>query len=178
MVAATPSGGWLHSSPVIPALGFCLGTRAQMFWLQEGLPSSLAPGRRPRTTLTPTMALKDGKRHLAFGSPGGDNQDQWIAQFFLRHVEHGLNLQAAIDAPMLQCEHWPNSFYPRQAHPGKIIMEGRFPDTTIEALRARGHQVEITGSWQLGRNCAAAIDGRLLRAAATARLQQAYAVGR
>ncbi len=178
MVAATPSGGWLQSSPVIPSLGFCLGTRAQMFWLQEGLPTSLAPGRRPRTTLTPTMALKDGKPYLAFGSPGGDNQDQWIAQFFLRHVEHRLNLQAAIDAPMLQSEHWPNSFYPRQAFPAKVVLEGRFPKATIDELRRRGHEVEVTGDWQLGRNCAASIDGKLLKAAATPRLQQAYAVGR
>ncbi|HEX6980715.1 MAG TPA: gamma-glutamyltransferase family protein [Alphaproteobacteria bacterium] len=178
MVAATPSGGWLQSSPVIPALGFCLGTRAQMFWLQEGLPTSLAPGRRPRTTLTPAMALKDGKPYLAFGSPGGDNQDQWIAQFFLRHVEHRLNLQAAIDAPMLQSEHWPNSFYPRQAFPAKVVLEGRFPKATIDELRRRDHTVEVTGDWQLGRNCAASTDGKLLKAAATPRLQQAYAVGR
>ena len=178
MVAATPSGGWLQSSPIIPELGFCLGTRAQMYWLQEGLPSSLAPGRRPRTTLTPSMALKDGKPYIAFGSPGGDNQDQWIAQFFLRHVEHKLNLQAAIDAPMLQTDHWPSSFYPRQAFPAKVIMEGRFPKATIDELRRRGHAVEVTGDWQLGRNCAASTDGTLMKAAATPRLQQAYAVGR
>jgi gamma-glutamyltranspeptidase/glutathione hydrolase len=178
MVAATPSGGWLQSSPIIPELGFCLGTRAQMYWLQEGLASSLAPGRRPRTTLTPSMALRDGKPYLAFGSPGGDNQDQWIAQFFLRHVEHKLNLQAAIDAPMLQTDHWPNSFYPRQASPAKVIMEGRFPKATIDELRRRGHAVEVTGDWTLGRNCAASTDGKLMKGAATPRLQQAYAVGR
>jgi gamma-glutamyltranspeptidase / glutathione hydrolase len=178
IVAVTPSGGWLQSSPIIPELGFCLGTRAQMYWLQDGLPSSLAPGRRPRTTLTPSMALKDGKPHLAFGSPGGDNQDQWIAQFFLRHVEHKLNLQAAIDAPMLQTDHWPNSFYPRTAFPAKVIMEGRFPKATVDELRRRGHAVEVTGDWALGRNCAASTDGTLMKAAATPRLQQAYAVGR
>ena len=86
MVSSTPSGGWLHSSPVIPELGFSLGTRAQMFWLEEGHPASLAPGKRPRSTLTPTMALRDGEPYLAWGSPGGDQQDQWITQFFLRHV--------------------------------------------------------------------------------------------
>ncbi|MBI3710881.1 MAG: gamma-glutamyltransferase, partial [Proteobacteria bacterium] len=178
MVAVTPSGGWLHSSPVLPGYGFQLGTRAQMFWLEEGLPSSLAPGRRPRTTLTPTMALKDGKPHLAFGSPGGDNQDQWIVQFFLRHVEHGLNLQQAIDAPQMQCDHWPNSFYPRQANPAKIILESRFPAATVAELKKRGHDTHLTGDWALGRNCAASKTGRELRAAATPRLQQAYAVGR
>jgi len=177
-VAATPSGGWLQSSPVIPGLGFCLGTRAQMFWLEEGLASSLAPGRRPRTTLTPSMALKDGKAVLAFGSPGGDNQDQWIVQFFLRHVEHKLNLQQAIDAPMLQTDHWPNSFYPRQPNPGKVTLEKRFPEATVTELKRRGHDATTCDPWSLGRNCAAARDGQVLRAAATPRLQQAYAVGR
>lgn len=81
MVAATPSGGWLQSSPVIPGLGFPLNSRAQMFWLDEGLPTSLAPGRRPRTTLTPTLAEKDG-RGLVFGTPGGDQQDQWQLVWF------------------------------------------------------------------------------------------------
>ena len=176
-VAATPSGGWLQSSPTIPGLGFCLGTRAQMFWLEDGLPSSLRPGVRPRTTLTPTMA-RNGETWLAFGSPGGDNQDQWIAQFFLRHVDHGLNLQAAIDTPQLQCDHWPNSFSPRQAAPAKLQLEGRFPVATVDALRRRGHDVTIVGDWTLGRNCAASSDGKILKAAATPRLQQAYAVGR
>jgi gamma-glutamyltranspeptidase/glutathione hydrolase len=177
-VACTPSGGWLQSSPVIPGLGFCLGTRGQMYWLEEGLPSSLAPGRRPRTTLTPSMALKDGKAVMAFGSPGGDNQDQWIVQFFLRHLEHKLNLQAAIDAPMLQTDHWPNSFYPRQANPGKVTVEKRFPEATVAELKRRGHDVHLSDPWSMGRNCVTARDGKVLRAAATPRLQQAYAVGR
>ena len=89
MVSATPSGGWLQSSPIIPELGFCLTSRAQMFWLEEGLPASLAPRKRPRTTLTPSMALRDGKPYLAFGTPGGDQQDQWQPIFFLRHVHYG-----------------------------------------------------------------------------------------
>src|SRR5215472_835049 len=95
MVSATPSGGWLQSSPVIPELGFCLGTRAQMFWLEEGHPAALKPGKRPRTTLSPTLALRDGEPYLAWGSPGGDQQDQWTTQFFLRHVHARLNLQEA-----------------------------------------------------------------------------------
>jgi gamma-glutamyltranspeptidase/glutathione hydrolase len=177
VVAATPSGGWLQSSPAIPGLGFCLGTRAQMFWMQEGLPSTLRPGARPRTTLTPTIARR-GDATMAFGSPGGDNQDQWILQFFLRHADHGLNLQAAIDAPQLQSDHWPNSFYPRHAAPAKLQLEGRFPRETIAGLERRGHEVKVVGDWTLGRNCAAATDGRVLRAAATPRLQQAYALGR
>ena len=99
MVSATPSGGWLHSSPVIPALGWPLGTRAQMFWLEEGLPSSLAPRTRPRTTLSPGLALRDGAPYLAWGTPGGDQQEQWALHAFVRHVDLGLDLQAAIDAP-------------------------------------------------------------------------------
>jgi gamma-glutamyltranspeptidase/glutathione hydrolase len=178
VVACTPSGGWLQSSPTVPELGFCLGTRAQMFWLQEGLPSSLRPNMRPRTTLTPSMAMKDGKPWLAFGSPGGDNQDQWIAQFFIRHVDHGLNMQAAMDQPMLQTDHWPNSFFPREARPGKVQLEARFPKETIDALKEKGHDIEMGGDWSLGRNAAAKREGKLLKAAATPRLQQAYAVGR
>ena len=86
MVSATPSGGWLQSSPVVPELGFPLNTRAQMFWLAEGLPASLAPGRRPRTTLTPTMVGRDGEPWLALGTPGGDQQDQWSLTVFLRRL--------------------------------------------------------------------------------------------
>ena len=113
MISATPSGGWLQSSPVIPALGWPLGTRAQMFWLEEGLPSSLRPGARPRTTLSPGLALRDGKPYLAWGTPGGDQQEQWALHAFLRHVDLGLNLQEAIDAPEFHTDHLISSFYPR-----------------------------------------------------------------
>src|SRR5204863_6320683 len=99
LVSATPSGGWLWSSPVVPMLGFPLGTRAQMFWLEEGLPNSLEPSKRPRTTLSPTLALRQGELYVAFGTPGGDQQDQWSLLFFLSHVHFGLDLQEAIDAP-------------------------------------------------------------------------------
>src|ERR1051326_79017 len=121
--ASRPSGGWLQSSPVIPDLGFGLGTRGQMFWLEEGHPASLAPGKRPRTTLTPTMALRDGEPYLAWGSPGGDQQDQWTTQFFLRHVHAKMNLQEAIDAPAWHSEHFPISFWPRTARPGVLVVE-------------------------------------------------------
>jgi gamma-glutamyltranspeptidase/glutathione hydrolase len=123
------------------------------------------------------MATRDGTT-LAFGSPGGDNQDQWIAQFFLRHVDHGRNLQAAIDSPQMQCDHWPNSFYPRRANPAKIQLEGRFPAATVEELKRRGHDVHVVGDWVLGRNCAASTDGKVMKAAATPRFQMGYAVGR
>ncbi|MEK9278820.1 MULTISPECIES: gamma-glutamyltransferase family protein [unclassified Bradyrhizobium] len=178
MVSSTPSGGWLQSSPVIPELGFCLGSRAQMFWLEEGHPASLAPGKRPRTTLSPTMALRDGEPYLAWGSPGGDQQDQWITQFFLRHVHCNLNLQEAIDAPAWHSEHFPISFWPRTARPGVLVVENRVPKATIENLRERGHVVEVGPDWSEGRLTAASRVGPRRRAAANPRGMQGYAAGR
>ncbi|MCJ9702708.1 gamma-glutamyltransferase family protein, partial [Bradyrhizobium sp. SHOUNA76] len=160
MVSSTPSGGWLQSSPIIPELGFCLGSRAQMFDLEENQPSSLAPGKRPRTTLSPTMALRDGEPYLAWGSPGGDQQDQWITQFFLRHVHCNLNLQEAIDEPAWHSEHFPISFWPRTARPGVLVVENRVPKATIENLRERGHIVEVGPDWSEGRLTAASRVGR------------------
>jgi gamma-glutamyltranspeptidase/glutathione hydrolase len=178
MIAATPSGGWLQSSPVIPELGFGLGTRAQMFWLEENHPASLAPGKRPRTTLSPTMALRDGKPYLAWGSPGGDQQDQWITQFFLRHVHAGMNLQEAMDAPAWHSEHFPISFWPRTARPGVLVVENRVPEETIRELRKRGHDMEVGPGWSEGRLTAAARVDPFRRAAANPRGMQGYAVGR
>ena len=134
MISATPSGGWLQSSPVIPELGFPISTRGQMFWLEEGLPGSLAPGKRPRTTLTPTLAHRDGEPYMVWGSPGGDQQDQWITQLFLRHVHCGMNLQEAIDAPAWHSEHFPSSFWPRTARPGVLVLEGRVPAETARGI--------------------------------------------
>jgi len=178
MVSSTPSGGWLQSSPVIPELGFCLGTRAQMFWLDENHPAALMPGKRPRSTLSPTMALRDGEPYLAWGSPGGDQQDQWIAQFFLRHVHADMNLQESIDAPAWHSEHFPISFWPRTARPGVLVVEGRVPEATIEDLRARGHEVEVGPDWSEGRLTAASRVGERRRAAANPRGMQGYATGR
>ena len=160
MVTATPSGGWLQSSPVIPELGFCLGTRGQMFWLEEGHPASLAPGKRPRTTLSPTLALRDGDAYLAWGSPGGDQQDQWITQFFLRHVHAGMNLQEAIDAPAWHSEHFPISFWPRTSRPGVLQIEKRVPKETRDELARRGHIIEVEPEWSEGRLTAASKDGK------------------
>ena len=178
MVTATPSGGWLQSSPVIPELGFCLGTRGQMFWLEEGHPASLAPGKRPRTTLSPTLALRDGDAYLAWGSPGGDQQDQWITQFFLRHVHAGMNLQEAIDAPAWHSEHFPISFWPRTARPGVLQIEKRVPKESRDELTRRGHIVEVEPEWSEGRLTAASKDGNRRRAAANPRGMQGYAAGR
>jgi len=178
MVSSTPSGGWLQSSPVIPELGFCLGTRAQMFWLDENHPAALVPGKRPRTTLSPTMALRDGEHYLAWGSPGGDQQDQWTTQFFLRHVHAKMNLQEAIDAPAWHSEHFPISFWPRTARPGVLVVESRVPEKTIKELRARGHVVEVGPAWSEGRLTAASRLGKRRRAAANPRGMQGYAAGR
>lgn len=178
MVAATPSGGWLQSSPVIPELGFCLGSRAQMFVLDEAHPASLRPGKRPRSTLSPTLALRDGEPYLVWGTPGGDQQDQWIPQFLLRHVHAGMNLQEAIDAPAWHTEHFPSSFWPRTSRPGVLVLEGRVPGATAEELSRRGHLVEVGDPWSEGRLTAASREGRRLRAAANPRGMQAYAAGR
>jgi gamma-glutamyltranspeptidase/glutathione hydrolase len=181
MVSATPSGGWLQSSPAIPELGFCLGTRAQMFWLEPGLPNSLRPGARPRTTLSPSFALREGRPWMAFGTPGGDQQDQWALNFFLSVVHGGMNLQEAIDAPMFQSVHFPSSFYPRAARPGVMLAEERLDPSVVAELRGRGHEVDLQGPWSLGRISAVARDGAspgFLRAAANPRGAQGYAVGR
>src|SRR5271163_2378835 len=178
MISSTPSGGWLHSSPVIPELGFCLGTRAQMFWLEENHPASLAPGKRPRTTLSPTLALRDGEPYLAWGSPGGDGQDQWITQLFMRHVHAGMNLQESIDAPAWHSEHFPSSFWPRTSRPGVLVLESRVPQKTVDELKRRGHVVEMGPDWSEGRLTAASRNGRRRRAAANPRGMQGYAAGR
>ncbi|NEA32441.1 gamma-glutamyltransferase family protein [Streptomyces sp. SID13031] len=179
VISATPSGGWLQSSPTIPELGFCLGSRLQMFWLEEGLASSLAPGLRPRTTLTPTLVLRDGAPVLACGSPGGDQQDQWQLLFLLRHLAGGQDLQEAIDAPAWHTTAFPSSFYPRATDPGNLTMESRLGSTVRDTLISKGHQVVETDPWSLGRLCAVSRtpDG-VLAAAANPRGMQGYATGR
>ncbi|MCH6163394.1 gamma-glutamyltransferase family protein [Streptomyces marispadix] len=185
MISATPSGGWLHSNPVIPELGFPLGTRLQMTWLEPGLPNSLTPGRRPRTTLTPSLALRGGEPVLAFGTPGGDQQDQWQLHFFLAavlrpHVRGGPDLQGAVDAPDWHTDSFPGSFYPRAMRPGSVTVESRTPRSVTEGLRRRGHDVEVGPAWSEGRLCAVARDPEtgVLSAAANPRGMQGYAVGR
>jgi gamma-glutamyltranspeptidase/glutathione hydrolase len=179
MVSATPSGGWLTGAPVVPELGFCLGTRGQMFWLEEGLASSLQPGKRPRTTLSPTMVARDGEPYLALGTPGGDQQDQWSLHAFLAHVNFGMDLQMAIDAPTHHTEAFPSSFYPRAVRPRHLAVEGRAGPETVGRLRSYGHLVETKGPWSLGHVSAVsrAEDG-LLHGAADPRGMQAYVCGR
>ena len=179
LVSATPSGGWLQSSPQIPELGFALGTRLQMFWLERGLPGSLAPGKRPRTTLTPSMSFKDGRAYMAFGTPGGDQQEQWSLRLFLLHVDKGLPLQRAIEAPAFHSEHVLSSFWPREIALGSLVVESRFPQSTVDDLRRRGHRVSVGGPWSEGRLSACTREpSGIVRAAANPRGMQGYAIAR
>ena len=180
MVSATPSGGWLQSSPTIPDLGFCLGSRLQMTWLEPGLPSSLRPGKRPRTTLTPTIVSREGTPVMALGSPGGDQQDQWQLLFLLRTLVGGYEPQQAIDAPALHTTSMPSSFWPRQWTPGGAVVEDRLGEEVIAGLQRRGHRVTRAGDWALGRLSSVTREPAtgLLSAAANARGAQGYATGR
>lgn len=183
MVSATPSGGWLSSSPTIPELGFSINTRLQMTWLEPQLPGALQPGKRPNTTLSPGMVLRDGQPYMAFGTPGGDQQDQWTVSFLLRHCLAGMNLQEAIDAPSWHVEHYPASFWPRSMRLNRLVVEQRLGPDVIEKLRLKGHDVVVGGPWSEGRISActrepASDNTFLLRAAANPRGMQGYAVGR
>ena len=180
LFAATPSGGWIPSSPVIEGLGFPLGTRGQMFYLEAEHANALAPRKRPRTTLTPSLATKDGEPFMAFGTPGGDSQDQWTLQFFLNAIDFGMNLQEAIDAPNFHTNHFPNSFYPHNAKPGSLTLEARISENVREALAERGHKVALGGEWSHGKVLAITFDPQsgLIAAGASPRGQIGYAMGR
>ena len=180
MVSATPSGGWLQSSPAIPELGFCLGTRLQMTWLERDTPSTLTPGKRPRTTLTPTLVLRGGRAVTALGSPGGDQQDQWQLPYLLRTIVGGYSPQQAIDAPTFHTTSMPGSFWPRTWEPGGAVVEDRLGEDVIAGLERRGHVVTRVGGWTLGRLSAVVRDPAtgVLQAAANPRGAQGYAAGR
>jgi len=179
MISATPSGGWIHASPVIEGLGFPLGTRGEMFSLHEGHPNCIAPRKRPRTTLSPSLVTSNQLPVLAFGTPGGDQQDQWTLQFFLNISEFGMNLQSAIDAATFHTTHFPSSFYPRRAHPGELHLEDRIPRRVIDGLRHRGHKVVVEDGWSNGKVTAVSYDpsNHVISAAASSRIQSAYALG-
>ncbi len=178
MVACTPSGGWIGTSPVIRGLGFSLGTRGQMFYLNPERPNALAPHKRPRATLTPSLVTRNGEPHMVFGTPGGDAQDQWTLQQFLNMVDFGMNVQEAIDAPSVHSIHFPSSFYPREAFPAQVEAEGRVPKETLDALRARGHDVREIGEWSNGK-CMGIVrdEAGVLHGGASPRNEIAYAVG-
>jgi gamma-glutamyltranspeptidase/glutathione hydrolase len=179
-VSATPSGGWLQSNPTIPELGFCLGTRLQMTWLDPKSPSALRPGARPRTTLTPTILERDGATVSALGSPGGDQQDQWQLLYLVRRLVGGYDPQQAIEAPMFTVTAVAQSFWPREWTPRGVLVEDRLGAGVIEGLRRRGHEVTVLGPWSLARLTAVERDPGtgLLSAAANPRGAQGYAAGR
>jgi gamma-glutamyltranspeptidase/glutathione hydrolase len=147
MIAVTASGGWIPSSPVVESLGFPLGSRMQTFYLDESHANALKPGKRPRTTLTPSIATRAGQPWLSFGTPGGDQQDQWTLQFFLNLVDFGMSVQEAIEAPRFSTAHFPSTFYPHNARPGVLRVEERIDPAVRAELSARGHQVEVRPPW-------------------------------
>ena len=179
MVAATPSGGWIPSSPVVAGLGFPLGTRGQMFSLNPDHPNSLQPGKRPRTTLTPSLVTKDGRPFMVYGTPGGDQQDQWTNQYFLSFVDFGMNVQAALDAPTFHSQHFPGSFFPRSSKPGHMVVESRIPESVRNELESRGHIVNVSGDWSHGRCLAIWRDEKTgtIYGGASPRLGTGYAMG-
>ena len=179
MIAATPSGSWIPSNPVIPELGFPLGTRAQMFSLDPEHPNALAPGKRPRTSLTPSLVTREGQPFMVFGTPGGDQQDQWTLQFFLNLVDFGMDIQQALDAPTFHSQHFPSSFYPRAQYPGRIVMEQTIPDSVRDALARRGHEIEVGPAWSHGRVLGVRIDVEhgLIFGGASPRGETGYAMG-
>jgi gamma-glutamyltranspeptidase/glutathione hydrolase len=176
MVSATQSGGWIQSSPIIEGLGFPLGTRMQMFYLDKGRNNCLQPRKRPRTTLTPTIVLKENKPYLAFGTPGGDTQDQINVQFFLNFVVFNMNLQRALDEPTFYSMHFPSSFYPRSAHERRVVIENRIPQEVVEGLVKRGHDVRLVGGWNNGRALAVFKGKEVLMAGASPRMGTGYAL--
>jgi gamma-glutamyltranspeptidase/glutathione hydrolase len=175
MIAITASGGWIPSSPVIDNLGFPLGTRMQTFYLDERHPNALHPGKRPRTTLTPSVATRNGEPFLSFGTPGGDQQDQWTLQFLLNLVDFGMDVQEAIEAPRFSTAHFPSTFYPHDAHPGMLRVENRIDSSVCAELAARGHQVIVRPPWCEGHVLAIRFDPekRLLSGGADPRGQAA-----
>ena len=179
IIAATPSGGFLMNSPVIDSVGFPLGTRLEMTWLEEGLPNTLSPGRRPRTTITPTLALRDGTPAVAFGSPGADYQEQWSLGFFLA-LSSGFQPQDAIDRPRWHTSHLISSFCPHEIMSGRLAVEAEVGEKIIAELRMRGHDVLVGRRSNLGWVTAAGRDTAtgLLFAAADSRGADSYACGR
>jgi len=146
MFSATPSAAWVPSV-IAGDTGIPLSERAQQFVLTPGHPNQLAPHKRPRITLTPTIALKDGKPFLAFSTPGGDSQDQTLLQVFLNVVDFGMNPQEAVEAPRFNSEAMYSSFDDHSDRPLVLDVEDRLPGATIDALTKLGHKPKVGGPW-------------------------------
>ena len=151
MISATPSGGWIRTSPLVPGLGFCMGTRGQQFNLQEGHPNCLQPGKKPRITLTPSLVMKEGEPYMVYGTPGGDGQDQWTSQFFLNYVDFNMDIQLALEKPTVHTNHFTGSFWPKMVRPGELRVEPTIPETVLSGLREKGHIVVVDQPWSHGR---------------------------
>jgi gamma-glutamyltranspeptidase/glutathione hydrolase len=159
MASFTPSGAWISSAEVIEALGFPLSVRMMTFYLgPENHPNVVAPGKRPRTTLTPSMAFRDGKPWMAFGTMGGDNQGQWLLQFYLCRAAFGMSIPEAIEAPRLSSEHTPGFFAPHASAPNRVRIEPRFGKEVLDELRRRGHDLDVAPDWSEGFVSCAAFD--------------------
>jgi len=177
--SATPSDV-SNDTPVIPGTGLCPSSRGSQSWANPDHASSVAPGKRPRLTPNPALAIHKGKFVMPFGTPGGDVQCQAMLQGLLNIVLFGMNPQAAVEAPRFATYNSPNSFEPHSAYPGRLSMEGRFPEATVRALAARGHEVHAWPNWTYlaGAVCAVYQDleqGTLTGAADPRR--QGYAAG-
>jgi len=177
--SATPSGGWFRHSPILKGLGFVLSTRGQAFTLDPKRANSLAPHKRPRTTLTPSLALKEGKPYLAWGTPGGDAQDQINLQVLLNVIEFGMDIQEATDAAMFQIFDFPSSFYQHASRPGVLKIEGRVSAAVIEGLKKLGHTVLTAKPWSIGDPTALQVDLQrgVLLGSAGPRRDKSYALG-
>jgi gamma-glutamyltranspeptidase/glutathione hydrolase len=179
MISATPSGGWIPTSPLVPGLGFPMGTRGQMFHLNPDHVERLEPGKRPSTTLTPSLVMKNDEPYMVFGTAGGDQQEQWSLQVFLNHAEFGMDVQLAIDMPSVHTIHFPSSFWPHDAHPGVVHVESRIHGDVIEGLRRKGHKIFVDDPWSHGRCLAIRYDPEtgVMFGGASPRTGDPYAVG-
>ena len=159
LASFTPSGAWISSAEVIEALGFPLSVRMMTFYLgPDHHPNVVAPGKRPRTTLTPSMAFRNGKPWMAFGTMGGDNQGQWLLQFYLCRAAYGMSIPEAIEAPRLSSEHTPGFFAPHASEPNRVRIEPRFGAEVLDELRRRGHDLDVAPDWTEGFVSCAAYD--------------------
>jgi gamma-glutamyltranspeptidase/glutathione hydrolase len=179
MISATPSGGWIRTSPLVSGLGFPMGTRAQQFNLHSGHPNCIEPGKKPRITLSPSLVMKEGKPYMVYGTPGGDGQDQWTSQFFLNYVDFGMDVQLSLDKPTVHTNHFPGSFWPKMVRPGELRLESPIPNEVAEGLGKKGHNVVMDGPWTHGRCLAIRYDQKtgVKYGGASPRTGDSYAIG-
>ena len=149
MFSATPSGAWL---PAVVAgdTGVLMGQRLQSALTDPNSPNVVAPGKRPRITLTPTLILKNGQPFMILSTPGGDNQDQALLQVLLNVIEFGMNPQEAVEAPRFDTQHYVSSFDNHEFLAGVLNVESRIPAEVIKSLDARGHKIKIQSAWGTG----------------------------